>query len=289
MSFFDAAYDEMSWQEVCYRLPSELAINALKRRINNLDTVKMFIDNVGSQPKGIKPLKEHVNIILSAEKPEDIYDKLGGANEATLFEWLDDSGRERIKEANKDKLTLKFLFNTVKGSDGDGIKAILSRVLAEPDLNTSHVRHVFSKADDDFLPEMVDMLIKDPRPEARVCILSIPGRTNKDIMGEYQKIIGLKALAKCADSHPIAAISVLSIDAFKSLRPGERLTALERYLEYFPRFRKIPAFSPMPAKEELDLILFAGCIEFNEQVERINKMYDEITTLDPTGKEEGDE
>ena len=47
MSIFDQAYDNMSWQEVCYRLPGDLAVNALKRRVNNLDTLKMFFDNVG--------------------------------------------------------------------------------------------------------------------------------------------------------------------------------------------------------------------------------------------------
>ena len=52
MSFFDQAYDEMSWQEICYRLPSELAIDALQRRINNLDTLRMFFDNVGNFKHG---------------------------------------------------------------------------------------------------------------------------------------------------------------------------------------------------------------------------------------------
>ena len=64
MSFFDQAYDDMSLEEVCYRLPSDLAVNALKRRVTNLDTLMSFIEKVQSPLWACTPVSVNPTILF---------------------------------------------------------------------------------------------------------------------------------------------------------------------------------------------------------------------------------
>jgi len=287
MSFFDQAYDEMSWQEVCYRLPSELAVNAIKRRVNNLETLRMLFDNVGSQPSSIKPLKEHINSIVSDEDPDDILDAFGADDyERVLFTWLDSNNRDRLRHHDVDKLSTKFLFNVTGADDRDGLKIIMDRVLKEDPVNQSHLRSVLNKSDDTHFPTLLDSILKDSRPEVRVCVLGVSGMTNKGMISDLQKTIGLKALAKCGGYQPVGSMMVLNVDVFSNLKPLERLDALEKYLSYFPRYKKVKAFDPVPSQEEFDMILFAGCIEHNDKVTKLNQIYKEVTEMDPPSEDE---
>lgn len=285
MSFFDQAYDEMSWQEVCYRLPSELAVNAIKRRVTNLDTLRMLFENVGAQPANIKPLKEHINNIVSAEDPDDILDAFAEDFEKVLFSWLDSTNKDKLRNHDASKLSTKFLFNVTSSDDRSGLKEIMNRVLQDPVPNQSYIRSVLNKADDNHFPTLLDTILKDSRPEVRVCVLGVGGLSNNAKISDLQKTIGLKALAKCSSNAPIGNINVLSIQTFASLKPLERLTALERYLRYFPLYKKVSAFSPTPTQDEFDMILFAGCIEHNERVTKINELYKKITTEDNPNSE----
>jgi len=289
MSFFDQAYDDMSWQEVCYRLPSDLAVNAIKRRVNNLDTLRMLFDNVGTQPASIKPLKEHINSIVTDEDPGDILDTFGDNYEKVLFTWLDDGNRQRIRVHDPDKLSTKFLFNVTKSDDRDGLDKLMERILEEDPVNQSHLRAVLNKADDQYFTSMMGPVLKDSRPEVRVCVLGVSGLSNKSAISDLQKTIGLKALAKCTGYQPVTSMSVLNVSIFANLKPLERLDALEKYLSYFPRYKKVAAFDPVPAQEEFDMILFAGCIEHNDKVTKLNQQYKEITEMDPPSAEDEEE
>lgn len=286
MSFFDQAYDNMSWQEVCYRLPSELAVTALQRRINNLDTLRMFFDNVGTRSVGISVLKELVNKIVTDEEPDDIMEMFAEDYEQVLFNWLDGNNRKRIKEHDPDKLSTKFLFNATESDDKEGLKVILDRVLQEDQFNQAHLRAVLNKTNDEHFNTLIDTVIRDSRPEVNVCVLGVAGLSNKSLISNHQKVLGLKALVKCQDNNPVATMSVLNIDVFGALKPLERLTALEKYFNYFPIHRKIPAFDPVPTQEEFDMILFAGCIEHNDKVTKLNETYKNITEIDPPEVEE---
>jgi hypothetical protein len=280
MSFFDQVYDDMSWNEVCYRLPSDLAINALQRRINNLDTLRMFFDSVGSQPVSVQSLKEHVNAIISDEDPEDILDTFEKDYEKTLFNWLDNTNRKRIKDHDPDKLSTKFLFNATDSDDDKGLKVILDRVLNEDPFSQAHLRAVLGKTDDKHFNSLIDTVLRDSRPEVRVCVLGVSGLSNKSLISDHQKVIGLKALVKCGNHRPVTSMSVLNVGVFGSLRPLERLSALETYFSYFPKYRKIQAFDPAPTQEEFDMILFAGCIEHNDKVTKLHEAYKLITEED---------
>jgi hypothetical protein len=281
MSFFDQAYDEMSWQEICYRLPSELSISALKRRINNLDTIKMFFDNVGAQPSSVKSLKKHVNEILATESPQDILNTFNSNYEKVLFSWLDPNNTKRIKEHDVSKLSTKFLFNITDSDNREGLKLIMDRMLNEDPVNQAHLRSVLNKASDKNFTTLVDSVLKDSRPEVRVCALGVSGLSNREMLSDHQKSMALKAMAKCTSDRPIGSIMVLNIDVFANLKPMERLIALYRYLSYFPRYEKVPAFDPVPTQSEFDMILFAGCIEHNDMVNKINTIYKQITEEDP--------
>lgn len=285
MSFFDQVYDNMSWQEVCYRLPGELAVTALQRRISNLDTLRMFFDNVGTKPVGIPVLKELVNTIITDEEPEDIMEMFEKDYEIVLFNWLNDNNRKRIKDHDPDKLSTKFLFNATDSDDREGLRVILDRVLQEDPFSQSHLRAVLNKTDDKHFYSLLDTVVRDSRPEVNVCVLGVAGLSNKSLISDHQKVIGLKALVKCQSSHPVASMSVLNIGAFESLKPLERLTALEKYFSYFPIHKKVQAFDPVPAQEEFDMILFAGCIEYNDKVAKLNETYKNITQASAPEKE----
>ncbi len=283
MSIFDQAYDEMSWNEVCYRLPGELAVSALKRRVNNLETVKILLENVGSSPAVLSVLKKTVNEILDNEKPDDILAL--NSNEQLLFSWLNESNRKRVKENDPSKLSLKFLFNTTDSKDLSGLESIMDKVLGDPDFKQSHLRAVMGKADNELFGTLLGKIIKDTRPEVRACVLSVAGHNT---VSDNQLVIGLKALAKCPNES-ITSVNVLPFTIFSELKPMERLNALSKYLDFFPQYRKVEAFSPAPTKEEFETILFAGCIEQNELVNEISEKYKLITEADPPKQEEEEE
>lgn len=287
MSFFDQAYDEMSWEEVCYRLPSDLAVASLKRRVSNLDTIRMLFENVGSAPAVVNALKSHVNDILNGEDPDDILDLFAEDYEKVLFAWLDESNRKRVRDHDPDKLSLKFLFNTTDSDDKSGLTTVLDKVLAESVVNQSHLRAVLNKADDIVFGSMIDKIVRDSRPEVRVSLLSIGGSSNRAMISDHQRVMGLKALSKCSSRPP--TMNILPIHVFAELRPLERLNALEAYFNYFPVYKKVKAFDPAPSKEEFDMILFAGCIEHNDRVTKLNEKYRLITEADPPKSEDSEE
>jgi hypothetical protein len=289
MSFFDQAFDDMTWQEICYRLPSDLAINALKRRVTNLDTLKMFFDNAGNQPASVKQLKDHVNTILTGSTLDDIFNMFDSTYHPTLFNWMSPENVNRFRSYDPNKLGLKFLFNITDSKDQAALESIMDKILAEQDFNQAQLRSVLRKADDKCLAPLLDKIIKDTRPEVRANILCIPGLTNKEMVSDLYKTIGLKALAKCANFQPISTINVMSMNVFSSLKPMERLIALEKYLSYFPVFQKVKVFDPAPSDEEFQMILFAGCIEHNEKVTKLLEQYKQITEMDPPAEEKDDQ
>ena len=284
MSFFDQAYDAMSWQEVCYRLPSELAVNALRRRVTNLDTLKMFFENVGGQCANTKALKDHVNDLIAATTLDDLFVAFDEAAQPTLFNWMTSANRDRLKSYDPAKLSLKLLFNLTNSKDSAALEAIMDKILAG-DFNQGHIRSVLSKTDDSIVAPLLAKMAVDKRPEVRAMLLSVPG-SNANKVSEMQKVIGLKALAKCA-SMPLTAINMLSLASFATLRAGERLIALDRYLDCFSLYHKQQAFTTAPSEEELRMLLFAGCIEQNDLVNKLLERYRNITEADePEQKEE---
>jgi hypothetical protein len=289
MGFFDDAYDEMSWQEVSSRLPSELAVSALKRRITNLDTLKMFFDSVAKQPNSVIALKDHINQIVSDAKLDDIFNLFDETYHPRLFNWLGQDNIDRIKNHDPDQLSIKFLFNITKSDDKESLCMLLNRVLTnDEDYSYNYVRSILGKSDDKCLAPLVDMIIKDKRPSVRAMVLAIPGLSNNELVGDHHKVIGLKAFAKC-NHNPLDSINMLDINIFKNLRPLERLNALEKYLSFFPLYKRVKVFNPEPTEEDFQFILFAGCIEHNERVEKIHNLYNQITSEDPPHQNDEDD
>lgn len=281
MSFFDQMYDEMSWKEVCCRLPNKMAVNAINRRINNLETLRMFFENIGKQPNSIKEIKQHINDIVRSESSEDVLDLFAEKHERTLFDWMDEENIKRLRDGNKDKLSLKFLFNSTNGDDRDGMIAIMDKILSAKEFIASHLRSVINKVSDRNLNPVLDMMIKDDRPEVRVCVLEAGTHGNYDLIGDRYKTIGLKAMAKCDSDKPLPGINRLSVNIFSNLKPLERLLALEKYFGYFPKYKKIMPFNPSSSAEEFETILFSGCMLHFERVNKLKEEYNKITTLDP--------
>lgn len=285
MSFFDQIYDEMTWEEVCSRIggEGELAVNALRRRITNLETLKMFFDNAGKKPTIVKALKEHVNSILNQFEVNDIFNAFGDEKyQPTLFTWMDQNNITRFRGFDQAKLGTKFLFNITDAKDQAGLEAMMHKILAEPEVNQPHLRAILRKADSKCLPTLLDCVLRDPRPEVKANILAVHG---KDMVSDLHKVIGLKALAKCKDN-PLASINVMSMGIFGILKPLERIVALEKYMSFFPLYKKTNVFDPASSWEEVQLILFVGCEEYSERIAELNKTYKSITDEDPPEEKE---
>jgi hypothetical protein len=300
MSIFDAAYDEMSWSEVCCRLPSDLAKNALRRRINDLDSMAEFMETVGSQPSHIREVKEAVNSVITNNSIDDIFNKFETSKHPLLFNWLNDTNQKRMKEFGKKYLTIEFLFNLTEPDDLDGMEEVLDRCLQENEISVSKLVAVLSKIEPEHFQTLLDTVLADNRPEVRVSILGIHSRQNWADVSDLQKLIAIKALAKCNplttdpnntfyQSKGPNSIQRLNFNLFTQLKPLERLMALKKYFSYFPEYHKIKVFDPPPTKEEWDFTLFAGCIEHNDIVNDLNEVYQRITEEDPPKQEEDDE
>lgn len=278
MSIFDQAYDKMSWKDVCCRLPGNLAVEALKRRATNLETIKMFVKNINSSAMKVNTLKSHINNILSNYTVNEILDTFDDPKDyPILFNWISNKNIERIKNQGYDKLDIKLAFNLTNSDDITGMSKILDKILAEPKVKQSHINAILRKADSICMPSILDKIIKDSRPEVRCCLLAIPGLTNNKMVSNHQKVIGLKAFSKCADSMPLAMINKLPISVFSALKVKERMIAMEKYLNYFPENHEISIFVPKVSDEEFNAVMFAGCIGEYEKFEKISDKYNKIT------------
>lgn len=274
-------YDEMDLSEVICRLPSEFAVSAIKRRLNDLESLKTFFVTRDAGGAGqFKEVKEHVNSLIQSFSIDDIFNTLPEQYHKTLFGWLDQQNKERILNNGKDHLSIPFIFSLTKENDLDGMVYVLDRVLSEPNPKSSKILSILNKVDELHFQAIINKVIKDSRPIVKSTILSVYGK-NFNLVSEHQKMMALKAFAKIPASEQGAGF-IQSVDfrLFENLKPLERIMALDRYLGYFPKYRKIKVFNPEPTKEEFDSILFAGCFQFNDLVEDIVNKYNDITKND---------
>jgi len=286
MSFFERAYDNMDWDEICCRLPGELAIKSIKKRIISLDTLDMFFDAVGIKTRDVAEIKEHINELLNNSSLDDIMAKFDQSKHPLLFNWLDDNNKRRIQEGGKQSLDVSFRFNLVKSSDAEELMSLLDTILDE-DLqdngnsrqSSSRIRAVLEKADTNIFGKLAERVLSDSRPAVRVCLLGLANFSNFSSLSDIQKIISLKALAK--DNKSLNMVCRISHKLFSELRPAERLDALEKYLSYFPPHRKLSPFSPDCSTEEFHLLLFADSITNHDRVVALNEKFKDIFERDP--------
>jgi hypothetical protein len=285
MGFFDQAFDNMSWEQVCFRLPSELAINALKCRITNLDTLATFFASCGTKSSSIKELKTYINSVLNGYSATDILAKFDEAQHPTLFGWVDDANKNRLKTDALSSIPTKLLFNMTGEKDVAGLNEVLDRVLKEPELKQSAVASVLHKADHSVFPQLVNRIVRDTRPEVRCLVLGVGTEAKRKMLGTNTLLVGLKALAK-STAEGIRGTDLQDFTLFAQLKANERLLALKKYLGQFPKYHKCSAFISNPTDEELDFVLFAGCIDQNDLVVELKTMYNQITKEDAPAEEE---
>jgi hypothetical protein len=311
MSIFDKAYDEMTMTQICSRLPGELAVRALRRRILNLDTLFSFVEVNGISNTNIKELKNHINDIFANSSLDDIFNTFKQDLHPTLFQWLNADNTKRIKTDAKDKLTTTFRFNLTDSDDVVELSDILEKVLSEDIQNivpiidpncadctamgnvcgvhcppigensSKRIRAILEKANTAVFQTLADRVLSDKRAEVRASVLGLFNSKNNRSLTDNQNIIALKAFAKMADTSSLRAIKTLNYRVFTELRPLERLTALQRYLGYFPEYRKLLVFEPMPSLEEFKFLLFSCTVEHYEKVQALINQFRNITELDP--------
>ena len=273
------AYDEMDLSEVICRLPGEFAVNSIRRRIDSVDKFKEFFKSPDAGGAGkFKEVRNHINEVVSKTSVSDIFNVLSTEYHPTLFKWLNDINKTRLIEDGKDKLSVEFIFNLTESKDLEGLRYILDRVLSDNIPQIPKVTSILNKIDEEYFQSLAESVIKDDRPKVKSSILSVHNRANFSTISDHQKMIALKAFAKIpASDEGVRNIQNIDFKLFQSLKPLERIMALDRYLSYFPTHRKIKVFDPEPTSDEFDSILFAGCFQFNDVVEDIVKKYNSIT------------
>lgn len=284
MSIFDQAYDNMEWEEICYRLPGDLAVKALKRRITNLDTLDMFFSFVRDKSNGVKEIRDHVNATLNNFSVDEIFDHFEQPRHALLFSWTNADNKTRLKDGGGDALTHKFLFNLAAHDDFESLHKVLDHVLAQPAINHGELLSVLNKVNNENFIPLFNKVINDPRPEAKIMALCVRDPANYKLISRHQRVMGLKALAKINyfDRH----FEIVDFSIFSELRPLDRLNTLYSYLSKFPLYKQLRVFNPSPSEDEVSIVLFAGCIEHYELVQKIEKMYADITVTEPPTTEE---
>ena len=286
MSFFDSFYDEMSWEEVADRLPGELAINSLKRRVINLGTLEQFVLAVNPNTnKNIPELKTHINSLLSGETVDDILKIFPTEKHHLLFAWLDKTNMDRVKGEGLDKIGVKLAFNLTADDDVKNLSSILKRVIEEN--NVVRALSVLNKAKSQVFVNLVDIVLTCGNPDMAAALLSVKAN-HFDMLTDLQRLIALKAFAKSSSSS-LGVITKLDFRLFTELNPRERLTAINRYLDFFPQYKHIEVFYPSPSEEELQAALFSGCIEFNDEVNEVYKKYNAIVNENAPVEEKEEE
>jgi hypothetical protein len=273
----DKIYDEMPLDDVICRLPSGLAIRAIKRRIKTVDQLADIFTFQNRMTVKIPTLKSYINALVSTLSVDEILDKVKSDNYPHLFSWLDEGNSKRILKEGKDKLSIEFIFNLTDAKDIDGLLFILDRILSDAAPKLSKIASVLNKIDLKHFLQLIDVVLADKRDYVRTAILATRWEAYQ-LLSKTQKMVAVKALAKLPSScESPKGIQKINFKLFKNLKPLERIMALDKYLDYFPTFRKIKIFNPMPTEDEFKLILFAGCFEYNDLVENIVRKYKDIT------------
>lgn len=273
----DQIYDKMSLREVMFRLPGRNAIDAIKRRIKSPDQLKEIFEVQDRMAVRIPEIKEHINSIISTLAVDSLLDSVESEKHRFLFSWLNDENSKRIMDEGKDKLSIEFLFNLTDSKDIDGLKSILNRILSDTQPKLSKVSSVLNKIDKQHFTQLVEIILNDKRDYIKTSILATRSESFK-LITEVQKMVAVKALARVPSScESPKGIQSIDFKLFKTLKPLERIMALDKYLDYFPKYKKIKVFNPVPTEDEFNMILFAGCFEYNDLVEKLVQKYKDIT------------
>jgi len=215
----------------------------------------MFFEHVGSQPAHVKELRTHINDVIADFTVDEVFEKFKAPSHPLLFTWMDDNNKKKLKTEGQENLSHKFLFNLSGPEDIGGLNKVLDSVLAEEHPAQSQIISVLNKVSSKNFNSFLDRVLKDARPEVRVCVLSVGDVHNEPQISNFQKVIGLKALTKMGVSDH-RNIGILDFKVFSELRPADRMTALERYFNQFPKYRQIRIFNPEPTADEFRLALF---------------------------------
>jgi len=285
--FINKIYDDMELQDVVCRLPADLAVSAIKRRITDIEQLfELFITPDGGSANKCKDMKVYANSIISNTGVDKLFETFETKHHPVLFKWLNDTNSTRLLNEGKQHLTIEFLYNLSAKDDLAGMTYVLDRTLAEPEPSVSKITTVLNSVESNIFQALLNKIIKDTRPEVRSSVLSIHNPHNGGGVSEHQKMVGLKALAKLPSSVKGSGhIMPLNFTLFQNLRPLERIMALDRYLNYFPLYKKIKCFDPKPTEQEFKDILFAGAFQYNDLTEEITKRYKAITEDDDPDKD----
>lgn len=281
MSFIEKIYDQLSLEEIICRIPSEHALNALKKRVSDLNGLKLFFNanDAGGASKS-KTVKEHINTVLGQSDPKEIFSEFDQSYHTAIFGWLNDENKKKFVNEARDVMTIEFVYNISDTKSIEDMDYITDRILNASVLEPSKITTVLRSVEKNIFATLLNKVLRDQRPEARATVLSIVGKNFEEV-SDHQKMIGLKAFAKLSsDSAKVNHINSLDFKLFKDLKPLERIMALDKYLDHFPPYKKIKAFDPEPSEDEMNIILFAGCFQYTDLIDSIKEKYEKITQLD---------
>ena len=275
--FLNKIFDDMTWDELICRLPGELAVAAINRKVSDFDKMKEFFEHQDRNAFNVTGIKDHINSMISNTSVTDILVAFPKEEHPVLFKWINEDNKKRIMDEGKKELSIEFVFNLTKSDDLDGMSELLDRILATDPPEIKKISSVIGKVDSKYFQLFVERLLKDKRAQVRACVLSTHNQ-GYDTISDHQKLVALKALAKLPSADQrLSYINPIDFPLFANMKPFERLTALDIYLGYFPEFKKIQVFKTKPTEEEFNSILFAGCFDHTTLVENIMKKYKAIT------------
>lgn len=294
MGFFDDAYDEMSFKEVSFRLPSELAISSIKRRVNNTESAVEFIN---SAPKAFefKEVKDIVNSVMVSDGFKGFFDAFK-EKEATLFKWVSKDNRANLIENHFSDIPLKLAFNMVDKNDADKMKLLFNMIIRDPESVKAQMRAIIDKASVSLKMELIDAVVKSSRDDLKIGVLETSFDKWEELVDNRTIHLCLKSLASHAIKNDFdvnfVPINALSFSSFDKLKPMERLASLKAYLKAVdavkrPSGSKIKPFKEDITEEQIENALFAGSVNENDLVTEIKGLFSSI--VDPKKEEKADE
>ena len=279
--FINQIYDEMDLKEVICRLPGDMAVAAIERRIQTPTDLVEFFQAAAVEKETSKcvPVKNHINSIVEAhDNIADVLNAVDSHWHPVLHGYLNDTNKDRFLTEGADVLSVKFQFNLTKSDDIAGLSRVLTRIISDTEPSYSQVLSVLNKVVPEHFQTLAKLCLKSDKPIVKASILAVYNEYNYETISDHQKMIALKAFAKIPSSHEgLQSCQPVDFQLFKDMKPLERLLALDRYLSLFPVYQKRKAFDPAPSEEEFEDILFAGCFQYYDLVESITNKYKAIT------------
>lgn len=273
MGFAETIYNKMTIGELCCRLPSDLATKTIKNKIKNVEDIKILITECKEDLSKVDEIKNHVNEIINNNGISKLLAVLQEDEYKKIYPLLTKTTEKKLLE-NKDLLNVTFVFNLCDKNNYDEMEYVLKRVISSKQKNVQMINTILRRSGETESKKLFENNFSTKNKKLFLCGLCSSGLRNFD---HKTKVDLLRVLAT-SKTTPSYINGKLDLCDFAALEPKYRLTALSKYLSFFPDDPKYPVqvFNKDVSETELVTVLFSSTTQNPTKTKAVLEKYKKI-------------